>query len=376
MKKLLWIIGLVMLAGCTSASHDASEVSVPSAWTNPSATVNDASVQIRWWEQFNDTTLNNLVQAAVAQNLDLKIAKTRIRAARAQLLATKASFLPDINGSASIGKTRGSTRTGAGALGGGERDLYDIGLDSTWEFNVFGISPAIEAADATLQSEKENEQGVLLSLLGEVAQNYIELRRLQNALAVTDQSIAAYKASLDITDARLNAGLVSALDSSRAETALQTQLAERPELVSQINAAIRRIEVLLGQNPGTLDATLATPAAIPFAGSPMLLATPAAVIANRPDVRAAEQDLIASNATKRVATAQYFPSLSLPAAFGWQADRGGDLFSSGAQAWSFAGMVKLPIFDFGRIRADVQLTDANAEAAFLQYQKSVQGALS
>lgn len=374
MKKLLLTLSLLALAGCATADMKPGDVQTPQSWSNPSAPVNDAAIQLRWWEQLNDPVLNNLIQAAVQQNPDLKIAKTRIRAARAQLVATRASFLPDINASGSVGRNRNSARTGLGL--GGERDLFDVGMDATWEFNVFGIGPAIEAADATLTSEKYNEKGVLLSLLGEVAQNYIELRRLQNALAVTDQSIAAYKASLDITDARLKAGLVSGLDSSRAETALQTQLAERPELVSQISAAIHRLEVLLGQNPATLNAQLDAPQAIPVINSPVLLATPAAVIANRPDVKAAEQTLIASNATKRVATAQYFPSLSLPAAFGWQADKGGDLFTSGAQAWSFAGMVKLPIFDFGRIRSDVELTDANAEAAFLQYQKTVQGALS
>lgn len=376
MKKFLLAVSLLALAGCASADHKASEVQIPGSWTNTAAPVNDAAAQLRWWEQFNDPTLNNLVQTAAQQNLDLKIAKTRIRAARAQLLATRASFLPDINASASAGRTRGSTRTGLGAAGGGERDLYDVGLDATWEFNIFGIGPAIEAADATLKAETENQHSVMLTMLGEVAQNYIELRRLQNSLAVTDQSIAAFKTSLDLTDARLKAGLTSGLDSSRAETALQTQMAERPEIVTQINAAVRRIEVLLGQNPGTLDAQLGTPAAIPVAGAPLLLATPVAVIANRPDVRAAEQTLIASNATKRVATAQYFPSISLPAAFGWQADNGSGIFSSGGQAWSFAGVVKLPIFDFGRIRSDVQLSDANAEAAFLGYEKSVKTALS
>lgn len=376
MKKFLLAVSLVALMGCASADHQVSEVAVPGGWTNTSAPVNDNAAQIRWWEQFDDAALNNLITTAANQNLDLKIAKTRIRAARAELLATRVSFFPVIDASASAGRTRNSTRAGTLGFGGGERDLYDIGLDATWEFNIFGLGAAVEAADATFRAETENERSVLLTLLGEVAQNYIELRRLQNAIAVTDQSIAAFQTSLDLTQARLTAGLTSALDTSRAETALQTQLAERPELITQANAAIRRIEVLLGQNPGTLNPQLGTAAAIPVANSPLLFATPAAVIANRPDIRAAEQNLIAANASKRVATAQYFPSISLPAAFGWEADNTGDLFSSGAQAWSFMGMVKLPVFDFGRIRADVRLSDANAEAAFLQYQKSVQGALS
>jgi len=382
MKKLLVTICLAALIGCTvkDASYP-SMVDAYEAWTNKTIPVNDAAVQERWWQQFNDPELNNLIQTAEAQNLDVKIAQARVRAARAQLISTEAGFLPNITGAASAGRSRLSTETATGAgLVTPTANLYDAEIDATWEVNVFQISPATKAAEATLKSAEESQNAAILSLLGEVASNYIELRRLQTTLGVTNNSITAYQTSLSLAQARQQAGLTTGLDTVRAEALLETQQAQQPALATQINAAIRRIEVLLGQNPGTLDTQLAppsnTPVMVPVANSPLLLATPVAVIANRPDVRGAEENLIAANAEKNVASAEYFPSLSLPAAFGWQAERVPDLFTGSGLVWALAGGVNVPIFDFGRIRADVDLADADAQQAFFQYQKTVQGALS
>jgi len=374
MKKLFLTISLIALVGCNTTTYPPN-AAVPAGWT-ANATVNDAVLQQRWWEQFNDPILNQLIRTADAQNLDLKIAATRVRAARAQLLSVEASYLPNITGAGSVSRARTSSKTVRGQAAGFTGNLYDVEADATWEFNIFSISPTIEAAKATIKSVQENQNGVLLSLLGEVANNYIQLRLAQQSLALTDQTITAYQTALDLASAREKVGLVSGLDTSRAQSALETQKAQRPVITAQITAAIRRMEVLLGQNPGMLDAQLTPPAAIPVANSPLLLATPAAVIANRPDVRAAEQNLRANNATKRVATAEYFPSISLPAAFGWQAARPKDMLSGGSLLWSLTAGAAAPIFDFGRIQSNIDLADANAQQAFFQYQQSVQGALS
>jgi len=374
MRKLLLTISLIALVGCSTNTYPPN-APVPAGWTNNSgAATNDAVLQQRWWEQFNDPTLNQLIHTATAQNLDLKIATTRVRAARAQLDSVRASYLPNITGAGTVTRARGSSKVYP--FVGGTGNLYDVEGDATWEFNIFSVTPAIEAANATIKSAQEDQNGVLLSLLGEVANNYIQLRLAQQSLALTDQTITAFQTALDLAAAREKAGLVSGLDAAQASAALETAKAQRPVIVAQITDAIRRIDVLLGQNPGMIDAQLSSAAPIPVANSPLLLATPAAVIANRPDVRGAEQTLRANNATKRVATAQYFPSLSLPAAFGWQARQAKDLFSGGSLLWSLTGGVTAPIFDFGRIQSDVDLADANAQAAFFTYQKTVQGALS
>lgn len=375
MKKLILSVCVAALVGCTSAPSYAPTADVPPNWVNGAAN-SDAATQLQWWQQFNDPVLNQLIKTATAQNLDVKIAATRVRAARAQLLSVEAGFLPNVSGDASVQRSRRSGKTAQNGNFARQSNLYDAQIDASWQFNIFGISPAIEAADATIKTQEENKNAVLLSLLGEVADNYIELRRLQQSLTIIDQTIATYQDSLEIAAARRSAGLTTELDPARATAILETQKAQRPATVTQINAAMRRLEVLLGQNPGTLNAQLQTPAPVPVAASPLLLATPAAVIANRPDVRSSEQDLIAKNAARRVATAQYFPSVSLPAAFGWQAQRTGDLIGGGSLLWSLAAGINVPIFDFGRIRADINLADANAEESFLNYQKTVQGALS
>jgi NodT family efflux transporter outer membrane factor (OMF) lipoprotein len=181
---------------------------------------------------------------------------------------------------------------------------------------------------------------------------------------------------LRIADIRQKAGLTTMLDTVRAQAALQSAQAQRPQIAAQISAALRRLEVLLGQNPGTLDAELSAPANIPANTSEVLLATPTTVIANRPDIREAEQTLRAQKETRSLATDEYLPSINLPMAFGWQAQNNSNLGNSNALIWALTGGVQIPVFDFGRIRADINLADANAEQAYLNYQKTVTSALS
>jgi NodT family efflux transporter outer membrane factor (OMF) lipoprotein len=375
-KKLLIGISILGLAGCAHLTDLSGKQEIPSGWTNKQVAVGDAAVQEKWWAQFNDPTLNVLIDKAVKQNYDLKIAETRIRAARAQLLSVEASYLPDVNANASAERSRGSKSVHFGQYSGGTYSLYDTELDSTWEVNIFGVGSATAAAEATIAATYEDKYGVLLSLLGEVTTNYIELRRLQQNLILTDSTIAAYQSSLKIADIRQKAGLTTMLDTVRAQAALQSAEAQRPQIATQINASIRRLEVLLGQNPDTLDSVLAATGGIPASASPILLATPAAVIANRPDIREAEQTLRAQKETRTLATEEYLPSINLPMAFGWQAQNNANLGTNNALIWALTGGITVPVFDFGRIRADINLADANAEQAYLNYQKTVTGALS
>ncbi len=376
MKKLLIGISLFALAGCAHLTDLSQKKPIPSGWTNSQVAVGNAAVQEKWWMQFNDPALNDLIDKAVKQNYDLKIAETRIRAARAQLLAVEASYLPDVTANVSAERQRSSKSVHFGQYAGGNYSLYDTELDSTWEFNIFGVGSATSAAEETVQANYENKYGVLLSLLGEVTTNYVELRRLQQNLILTDSTIKSYETSLRIADIRQKAGLTTMLDTVRAEAALKSAEGQRPQITAQISAALRRLEVLLGQNPGTLDAALAAPGNIPANASEVLLATPTAVIANRPDVREAEQTLRAQKETRTVATEEYLPSINLPTAFGWQAQNSANLGTSNALIWALTGGVQIPVFDFGRIRSDINLADANAEQAYLNYQKTVTGALS
>ncbi len=349
----------------------------PAQWQNGPNMV-DAAIQQNWWQNFNDPVLTDLMQQGIANNLDLKIASSRVRQARAQLLGVEADQLPQINASGSVVRSKSSLLGNNNATfltGSRTNTLYQAGLDASWEVNIFNIGASIDAAQASAQVVKEQERNTLLSLLGEVARNYIALRQFQNQYALTEQTVKAYQISYDLTKAKFDAGLVNALDTSRAEGLWQSTAAQLPPLQANIIAAKNRLAVLLGQTPGALK-QLDAMKPVPTSKVNVVAAAPAAVIAERPDIRAAERTLATATARQKIATREYFPSISLSSAFGWSSyNSSGNLFNGGGNAWSLAGQLLAPVIDFGRIRSDIRVADAQAEQAFLGYQQTMLSAL-
>lgn len=360
------------LAACenspTFRTEDAGEA--PGAWQNAPNVV-DAAIQQNWWQNFKDPILDNLIKQATANNLDLKIAASRVREARAELLGIEADQLPSIDAAANVTKNQASTQTKNFARGAARKStLYNTQLDASWEVNVFSVDAAVEAAKATAGSAQEAERGTLLTLLGEVARNYVNLRQLQNQYALTEQTSKALRTSFELTKAKFDAGLVNALDTARAEALWQTTISQLAPVKAEITAAKNRLCVLLGQNPGALT-ELDAVKPVPVMQTALVVAAPATVIAERPDIRGSAKDLASATAAQTVASRQYFPKISLSSAFGWSASRTSNLVGGGSGAWSLAAGVIAPIIDFGRIRSDIRISDARAEQAFLTYQRTV-----
>lgn len=373
----------VALAGCTvGPAFTRPDPAVPERWAEAPGHEAAARQPSRWWQAFGDPQLDALVDRAVAANLDLAIAGARVREARAARKVAAAPLFPSLEGGASYSRQWQSENAGffgggpIGDVGGQPFDLYDIGFDASWEIDVFGgLRRSVEAADAELAASIEDRHGVLLTLLGEVARNYVELRGFQRQLAVARANVAVQEDTLGLTRARFQGGLASDLDVARAEAQVRTTSAEIPSLETSVHQAIHRLGVLLGQEPGALLAELAPPAPIPPAPPGLPDGLPSDMVRRRPDIRRAEREIAATTARIGVATADLFPRFYLTGAAGLQSLEASDLFDWGSKAWSIGPTIRWPIFQGGRIVGNIEVREAQQQQALLGYRQTVLGAL-
>jgi NodT family efflux transporter outer membrane factor (OMF) lipoprotein len=294
----------------------------------------------QWWKTFNDPGLDSLIARAIQSNLDLRLAAARVRESRALRGVAAADLWPTINvaGSyarnrrsenvlpAQIGSVNGSTATGAAPPGKLEQDLFQSGFDASWEVDLFGgVRRAIEAADADLAASVEDLRAVLVTLLSEVARNYVEVRGFQRRMAIAQDNIRSQQETLELTQARFDAGLTSQLDVVQAASQLATTQAQVPTLEASLKQGVHRLGVLLGLAPGVLLSELSQAAPIPPVPPEVPVGLPADLLRRRPDVRRAERQVAAATARNGVAVADLFPKLSLTGTLGFQSNRLADL---------------------------------------------------
>jgi NodT family efflux transporter outer membrane factor (OMF) lipoprotein len=339
-----------------------------------------------WWASFGDAQLTDLVGRGVHANSDVRIAIARLRLARAQCRFAGAELGPriDVDGSYSYsrfsdnGFLKGFDTGGLpGAVGPGQEiNLWQAGLDASWELDLFGGKRReVEAAGADLEATEYEMGDVLLSVEAEVAFAYVELRALQGRLAAARLQVALYEDTLSIERERAGAGTESDLDVARSETAASGAAARVPELDADVRVAIRRLETLIGAQPGALDAELTPVQPIPLIPDAFAADIPAQVLRRRPDVRAAERRLAAATARVGVAEADLYPHVSLLGAFGLQSQNLGDLPSWDSRFFSIGPELRWPLFDMGRVRARIDAQNARAMEAAEQFHKTVLTAL-
>jgi len=341
----------------------------------------------RWWETLQDPVLNALIDRAVQSNHDLRIAEARLREARAARDVTAGDLWPAIRGRGAFTRTRSSRRnsgsqsagTAGNAASGGDTsytktqtDLWQAGFDASWEIDVFGgTRRAVEAAGADTGAALEAKRDVLVSLLAEVATNYVELRGLQKRLAITKNTCATQADTLELTRDRSTAGLTSELDVLRADAQLKTTQSQIPGLESLAKHAMHRLGVLLGTDPGALLSELSADAPIPPLPPDVPVGLPSELLRRRPDVRTAERQLAAATARIGVAVADLFPRFSLTGSFGRQAEDARDLKIGVNRFWSFGPSVQWPVFEGGKILANIKVQSARQEQAAARYEKTV-----
>lgn len=365
----------VALGGCAAVGPDYSEpqLAVPAGWSAGTGTdAMDAVLLARWWHGFGDPVLDRLVADALAANLDLAQARARLREARARRGVAGAALAPSVDASLSGSRSRSSGQSGSGST----RELYSAGFDASWELDVFGgVRRSVEAAQADLEASVESLSDTRVSLAAEVALNYIDLRTAEQRLAIAEESIASRGENHQIIRWRQQAGLVSELDLAQATTDLESTRAVLPPLRTAVTEAKNRLAVLLGRNPGELESLVHADRPIPLAAGEIVAAIPADTLRQRPDVRVAERRLAAQTARLGEAEAARYPSFRLSGSLGLEALELDALADRDANTRSLFGGITAPVFNAGRIAANIEIQDALVEQARLAYRAAVLAAL-
>jgi NodT family efflux transporter outer membrane factor (OMF) lipoprotein len=354
-----------------------------------------------WWKQFHDPVLDQLIGQSIAGNLMLRQAQAHIRQARFERQIVAANLYPAAAATASyehlrfsknglgasaVAATNPSGATGGGAAGGATGgsgrgsspnfNLFQAGFDASWELDVFGgIRRAVEAADANIGSSIEDQRDVLVSLLGEVALNYVQLRGFQRQIAIAQENLETQRQTLALTQLRLDGGIATELDVDQAAAQVAATESTIQPLETSARQAIHLLGVLTGREPMALVELLAPTSPIPAAPPEIPLGLPSDLLNQRADVRRAERQLASATAQIGVAVAQLYPSFSLMGNFGWQSTHLHNLFSSNSIAWSASPQVSVPIFQGGALRANIRLHTAIQEQAASAYEQAVLTAL-
>ncbi len=376
------------VAGCaTSPDYHPPVLAVPAHWSEVSGGSASATTsQSPWWTTFGDAELDSLVERAVRANLDLQLGEARVREARAQRSAAAAPLWPAIDARASIARERESANAPApvrvspeGQLEsrpGDVDNLFQAGFDASWELDLFGgRRRAVEAAQADLESAVYDRGAVMLTLLAEVARNYIELRGLQQRLLVQHASQAARQDMLDLTRSRYAGGMASEFDVARAAAQVEAAASQIPALEAACKETVHRLGVLLGQPPGALADELQPGRPVPVAAVRLPLGLPSDLLRQRPDLRRAERQLAAASARVGVATADLYPRFSLLGTAGLASVAASDFFSRASTLWSIGPSLTWPIFRGGQIVATIEVRDAQQQQALIGYRRAILGAL-
>ncbi|MFC7498534.1 efflux transporter outer membrane subunit [Enterovirga sp. GCM10030262] len=373
MKKpsLILLLLAMPISACTTVGPDyaapgAGALGVPGAYHAEQGLAGSAEELAQWWTVFDDPMLNRLVEQAVASNLDLAVASARLRQAREAVVQARAGRLPNVGASAGAGQDLDSD--------GNSRTNLSLGADASWEVDLFGgISRGVEASRADAEGAVFDLAAVQVAIVGEVATNYIQARLAQQRLETARDTLRIADENLEIAGWRVQAGLVSSLDSEQARAQRAQTAASIPGIESDFAAAAYRLAVLTGQAPGALTASLAAPRPIPAGPDTIAVGIPADTLRQRPDVRAAERTLAAQTARIGVAQAELYPALRLTGDIGASALSIGGLVD--AIAGGIFGGLSQTLFDGGRLRSQVRSQEAATDAALATYRQSVLVAL-
>jgi len=332
----------------------------------------DPKTLAAWWKTLNDPELSSLIDRAILGNLDLKKALARVREARARRGIAKADLFPTLDATGSATWSRTSKDTGSGKTS----DLYAANFDAGWELDIFGgVRRSVEAAQGDLQASEEDLRNVLVSLLAEVALNYIDVRTSQVQIAVAEANLEAQSETYQLTRWRYEAGLSDELAVQQARYSLENTRSLIPPLRTGLEEAMNRIAVLLGEQPGKVHPELEKREPIPVTPLNIAVGVPADLLRRRPDVRQAERQLAAQTARIGVATADLYPKFTLSGSIGLETLSLSHLSSSGG--WSLSGGPRITwaIFKGGAIRQNIEVQSALQEQYLIAYEATVLGAL-
>ena len=384
MRTPLWfaIVSSLALvfAGCTMGPrYRRPATDAPTAYRGPdngdtqlsdgsAASLGDES----WWTVFHDPVLQELIRTALENNYTVRIAATRILQERAQLVVTRASEFPTVSGS---GERLGLKSPSLGAFPAYSYNVGEVSASASWDLDFWGrYRKATEAARANLASSEWGQRAAISTLISDVASDYFQLQALDLELDISRRTLASRQESLQLTTTLADGGSDSLVDVRQAEQLVDTAAAEIPDLERQMQQEENALRILLGQNPGPIArGPKLTDEPLPAAVPPGLTST---LLERRPDIREAEENLVAANAQVGVARAQLFPDISLTGMAGFESSALSRLFAGAASTWSYTGSLTQPIFEGGKLRANVRLAKAEKKQMVLTYQQTIQQAFS
>jgi multidrug efflux system outer membrane protein len=365
-----------LLAGCVvGPDYRRPDIQAPPAYLYP-AGEDAALADTEWWKAFGDPVLDGLIAEALAQNRNIRIAAANVEQAAGVLQSTRSAFYPQVGYQLAGGRNR-FTEDGLNALNAGvgnPTNYFQALAGASWEIDLWGrVQRLSESAQANVLATEAARRGVILSLVANVANGYLQLRGLDEQLAMATRTRDAYAESLRLMEAKFQYGRVSQMNVDQATARLQSAEAQIPRIQRDIALLQDALAVLLGRNPGAIargknifEITLpAVPAGVP-----------SQLLERRPDLAQAEQQLIAANAQIGAAKAQYYPTISLTAALGTASTDLSNLFKSGTRNWNYAGLIAGPIFTGGAIAGQVAQAEAAQRAALQGYQLAIQSAFA
>jgi NodT family efflux transporter outer membrane factor (OMF) lipoprotein len=380
MTLTVWALALSLVVGCAvGPDYTPPETRMPDRWHQQLVRgLAEGRADLRtWWVLLDDRVLDRLIAEATRGNLDLRRAVARLLEARAQVGLAAGEELPSIEGQGEIerGRLSEGVQEELGSSRARTSTLYQLGLDASWELDLWGrIGRNVESADAALQATVEDYRDVLVSLYAEVANTYVEIRTLQARIDAAEGNVASQRQTLELVTDRRRAELASDVEIAQAQLNLATTEALIPQLRTELQRAIHRLGILLGQPPASLYGALEQrPLPQPPARVPIGL--PADLLRQRPDIRSAERRLAAQTAQIGVATADLYPRFTLSGFLAFQKYGVSSFFNGDNLGYGFGPTVIWNVFDGGRIRSNIAIQDAQTEQALFVYEQTVLQAL-
>lgn len=405
----------LLLSGCTlGPNFEQPSLFAPSTWfTSRTASKLGASrtvpepVDPNWWRLFKDPQLTSLEERVAASNLNVRLSTIRLTESRSQRAVTASDQFPNLNGNSSYtrekisnrgvvglfggsGGSSSATQTSSNGLGGtvggipsagitgGKAagippfNLFQYGFDASWELDLWGrVQREVESADATVESSVEARRNMLLSVVAELARDYLQLRGQQRDLQIANENLATEQQTLRLTQERAAGGLTTDLDVANASAQVATTASQIPQLDQGIAASINAISLLLGEPPGALAAELGIAKPVPPVPPAVPVGLPSELARRRPDIRQAEAQLHSATADIGVAEADFFPRVTLSGSIGIQATRFKDLGNWDSRMYSGGPSISLPLFEGGRLKYTLELRKAQQQEAATNYQQTV-----
>jgi outer membrane protein, multidrug efflux system len=372
--RLSAAIALAAVAGCTvGPDYVRPEVDTPKAFRFEPKDAEDLA-NTAWWRQFQDPALDSLIDEGLKNSKDLRIAAARVEQFAGRLTVTRSQFYPQIGYGAGASRDRFSERLATPLTSGisNPQTTYSAVLSASWEIDLFGrIQRLSESAQAQLMASEEARRGVVLSLVSSVATGYITLRDFDRQLEIAKRTAESRREALDLFELRFKGGVVSQVEVAQVRSEYELAVAAIPLIERAIAQTENALSILIGRNPGPI-ARGRSIVDLRQVGVPGGI--PSDLLARRPDIQQAEQNLIAANASIGAARALYYPTISLTGLFGYASSDLGDLFQGPARQWSFGGSIIGPIFTFGLVEGQVAFAEAQQRELLANYERTIQNA--